>query len=408
MAAWFMFFRSSATGAARAIEATIPAFTPMSVAVNRLPESIKSDPTALAEFKRNYNKKRMYSAITTAGAFGLGYFVYGLAASSAPDDEYGRNSVKTDNMDMWNRNARFPIPKEITTKLGIQKDVVFQIPWGFGQGAFASAGAQIAAANAGQISTAHAMKNIFLQIAFDSYVPLPVSKMDPVKDPVAFVFDSITPNLARPLLEFTLNKNGLGNDINPNQQSKFGSAYRGSEFVPELYKDAARWFADVTDAHDISSNTLYFFANNYFDGIAKLAEGAYGLLNTDKSKLPFDPHKDTLLFGSFFGNKPSVDNREFAEMRDQMDSFTRKTKMFMTNPQKAMDYVGNVPIIDMWDKDINGTLKKLQTEAQTIKDDQSFNREQRNTLLRNNSDMQALLKYTLLEKYKAMGIYKPQ
>jgi hypothetical protein len=137
-------------------------------------------------------------------------------------------------------------------------------------------------------------------------------------------------------------------------------------------------------------------------------EGAYGLINTDKSKLPFDPRKDTLIFGSFFGNKASVDNREFAEMRERMDDLTRKTKMFMTNPQKAMEYVANVPIIDMWNKDINGTLKKLQTEAQTIKDNQSLNREQRYTLLKNNSDMQSLLKYTLLEKYKAMGVFKPQ
>jgi hypothetical protein len=408
VAAWFMFFRPAATGAARAIEATIPAFTPMSVAVKRLPHSIKSDPEAVAEFKRNYNKKRLYSAITTAGAIGLGYYVYGLAAASAPDDELGRNSVKTDNMDQWVRNARFPMPKEFTRALGIQKDVVFQIPWGFGQGAFASAGAQIAAANAGQISTAHAMKNIFLQIAFDSYVPLPISRMDPAKDPLAFALDSITPNLARPLLEFALNKNGLGHDINPNQQSKFGSAYRGSEFVPEMYKDAARWFADITGMQDVSPNSLYFFANNYLDGIAKLMEGAYGLINTDKSKLPFDPRKDTLIFGSFFGNKASVDNREFAEMRERMDDLTRKTKMFMTNPQKAMEYVANVPIIDMWNKDINGTLKKLQTEAQTIKDNQSLNREQRYTLLKNNSDMQSLLKYTLLEKYKAMGVFKPQ
>ena len=408
VAAWFMFFRPAATGAARAIEATIPAFTPMSVAVKRLPHSIKSDPEAVAEFKRNYNKKRLYSAITTAGAIGLGYYVYGLAAASAPDDELGRNSVKTDNMDQWVRNARFPIPKELTRSLGIQKDVVFQIPWGFGQGAFAAAGAQIAAANAGQISTAHAMKNIFLQIAFDSYVPLPISRMDPAKDPLAFALDSITPNLARPVLEFALNKNGLGHDINPNQQSKFGSAYRGSEFVPEMYKDAARWFADITGMHDVSPNSLYFFANNYFDGIAKLVEGGYGLVNPDSSKLPFDPRKDTLIFGSFFGNKASVDNREFAEMRERMDDLTRKTKMFMTNPQKAMEYVANVPVIDMWNKDINGTLKKLQTEAQTIKDNQSLNREQRYTLLKNNSDMQSLLKYTLLEKYKAMGVFKPQ
>jgi hypothetical protein len=407
IAAWFMFFRSSATGAARAIEATIPAFTPMSVAVNRLPQSIKSDPTALAEFKRNYNKKRMYSAITTAGAFGLGYFIYGLAASSAPDDEYGRNSVKTDNMDMWNRNARFPIPKEITKKLGIQKDVVFQIPWGFGQGAFAAAGAQVAAANAGQISTGHALKNVFTQIAFDSYVPIPMSKMDITKNPLEYVLDSVSPNFVRPVLEFALNKNGLGNDINPNQQGKFGSAYRGSEFIPEIYKDAARWFADATGQTEVTANSLYFFANNYFDGVAKLLEGSYGLINPDKSKLPMDPRKDALIFGSFFGNKSSVDNREFAELREQMDTLTRKTNMFMTNPNKVLEYAPNKPIIDMWNRDINGTLKQLQERAKNIDLDTSLNRAQRNELSQSNKEMQIVLKNNLLNKYKAMGIYKP-
>jgi hypothetical protein len=235
-----------------------------------------------------------------------------------------------------------------------------------------------------------------------------MSKMDVTKNPLAYVLDSATPNFVRPVLEFALNKNGLGNDINPNQQGKFGSAYRGSEYIPEIYKDAARWFADATGETEITANSLYFFANNYFDGVAKLLEGAYGVVNPDKSKLPLDPRKDALIFGSFFGNKSSVDNREFAELREQMDTLTRKTNMFMTNPNKALEYAPNKPIIDMWNKDINGTLKQLQDAAKKIDIDTSLNRTQRNELSQSNKQMQIVLKNNLLNKYKAMGIYKPQ
>jgi hypothetical protein len=52
------------------------------------------------------------------------------------DDELGRNRTKTDDINRWARYARFHIP-------GLETPI--QIPWGFGLGAFAASGAQVAA-----------------------------------------------------------------------------------------------------------------------------------------------------------------------------------------------------------------------------------------------------------------------
>jgi hypothetical protein len=131
-------------------------------------------------------------------------------------------------------------------------------------GAFAAAGAQIAATAAGAQSFKDMAQNIFLQISLDSFVPIPVSRMPPLEMPLEFVLDSIAPSLARPILEFALNKNGLGQDIYNDQNRRFGDAYTGGDKIPEMYKEASRYMVDATRGEiDISPNTLYFLSNSF-------------------------------------------------------------------------------------------------------------------------------------------------
>jgi len=82
----------------------------------------------------------------TASPIGLGSIAYLMAMMLSDDDELGRNEVLNDNMQQWTRYARFHIPRSITQSMGIKEPVVFQVPWGFGLGAFAAAGAQITGA----------------------------------------------------------------------------------------------------------------------------------------------------------------------------------------------------------------------------------------------------------------------
>ena len=142
--ALFMFYRPTATGAVRTIDALAPAFDLRSE--KRVKQALRKrnrfGTPSLAEVNKTYteyNKQRKNARITAGAAMGFGYLMYMLAYASSGDDEEGRNKVLTDDTSRWVRTMRF--------NTGIRmagKDLVIQIPWGFGFGAFAAIGAQVA------------------------------------------------------------------------------------------------------------------------------------------------------------------------------------------------------------------------------------------------------------------------
>lgn len=413
MGAFYMFFRPAATGAVRAIEAVAPAFTPMDVALDRLPPNIKSDPKALETFKAEYAHRQQSARIMSASLVGLGMMAYFMAQMFADDDDLGRNAVATDNMQQWTRFARFHIPKKISTAMGLGEDVVFQIPWGFGLGAFAASGAQMAAFFGGAQSFKDMAQNVFLQIALDSFVPIPVSRIPPTEEPVAFFVDSIAPSFVRPVVEFAMNKNGLGQDIFNDATRRFGDAYTGGDRVPEIYKDASRTLADATIGSptgeiDISPNTLYFLSNSYLDGIGRIAENLHGVTNLAGGKKDFNPKTDIPLIGSFFGTKSNVDSREFSSVEKKIQDIEGKVKMYDTNPEMAARYDEAHPfdrmIVEYYNESVNGQLKELRTQAKEIRLMKDLSPKERADLLKIVTYEQNLVKNQMLETFKAYGM----
>jgi hypothetical protein len=410
MGAFYMFFRPAATGAVRAIEAIAPMW-PGSYerAIANLPPTVTNNPEALAEFKKSYAEKQAHARVMTAGLIGMGSMAYLMAMMMSDDDELGRNAVLNDNMQQWTRFARFHIPRSVTESMGIKEPVIIQLPWGFGMGAFAAAGAQITGAVVGKTSVKEALANVFLQISLDSFVPLPISKMPPTDMPLEFFLDSIAPSVARPILEFALNKNGLGQDIYNDQNRRFGDAYTGGDKIPEIYKDAARAMANGTLGEiDISPNTLYFLANSYADGASRIFEAGYGITDLAQGRKGFNPKTDLPLFGSFFGAKSNVDSREFSAVEKKIEAIESKVKMFESNPEIKAEYLAAHPfdeiLVSMYNKDINGELKNLRSQAKQVRLMQGFTPAERDALLKIITFQQNLVKHNLIEKYKAYGV----
>jgi len=407
MGGLFMFFRPAATGAVRAIEAVVPAFPgSLARAVAALPESIKKDPQALARFEKAYAQKQQSARIMVTSLMGLGMMMYYMSAMMSPEDELGRNSVNSDNMKQWSRYWRLHIPNELSEKFGMGKDVVFQMPWGFGLGAFAAAGAQIAAAEAGRGTIQEALKNIFTDIALDSFVPLPISKMDATDSPINFLIDSISPSIARPLLQFALNKDGLGRGIYNEPYRRMADAFGAGDRIPEAYKDAARYMFNEMGV-DVNPNSLYFMSNSYFDGVGRVFETAYSALGLSGEK-PDNIKRDSLLFGSFFGSKGNVDNREWGEVQSQLMKKQANLNGAKTDPEAYFKYMERNPmdevLVKSYLKDVNGSLKKLQTEAKQIRMMPGLSPKERQEMLEPNRMMQSLIKSNLVEKYKMYGI----
>jgi hypothetical protein len=302
-------------------------------------------------------------------------------------------------MDRWTRFARFPIPGT---------DVIVQIPWGFGLGAFAAAGAQVASLLVGNSSFGQVFNNI-KDVGMDSFLPLPTSKINMFENPAAWAMDSITPSIARPFFEYAMNLDGLGREIYNNRQSRVGDAYTGGDNIPELYKDAARMLANITNGGiDVSPNTMYFFANNYVDGLSRIVHNSYGIGMTAAGQKQFNPKTDTMILDSFFGAPSNVDAREFSKVENQIKEKERKLNMFKSDPIRYAEYVAANPfdetIVQIYNQSVGAGLNKLREQSNMYRKMPDLSPKERKELVDVIKSQENLYKRHLISVFEAYDI----
>jgi len=351
LGAAFMFFRPSAMGAARAIETVAPAFMfTDNMIKNSMPGNIQDDPVASALYIENYKKLRTNAQIMTSALIGMGYIMYLMSMMMAPDDEWKRNSVRSDDMQQWTKFARFHLPDDVSKQIfgRDSKNIVLQMPWGFGLGAFAAIGAQIGGMVHGQASWQKGFGNIGMSILSDSFLPIPISRIPPTESPGKWLIDSITPSVLRPMFEYLMNTNGIGQAINSANTRKYGEAFTGGDKIPDAYKDTARYvYSSTQGAWDMSPNTMYFLANSYMDGLSRLGETGYSWVNLTKGEKIFNPKTDLALIGSFFGSKSNVDSREFTSIGTKLKDLDQRIKTLSDkDPVAYAKFIANNPMAD--------------------------------------------------------------
>lgn len=397
--ALFMFFRPAATGAVRAIEALAPAFgfneanfREEAAAQGRTEEQIEK---AVKELKQRQTNAR-YMATSLIGT---GVAMYYMALMMAEEDDQGRNKVVTDDMARWTRYARFHIPGT---------DLIIQIPWGYGLGAFASAGAQIASIASGRTSLLDAFGNIVVT-GLDSFMPLPVSRISPIDNFPAFAMDSVTPSAFRPFFEYVMNLDGLGRQIYNNRQSRFGDAYTGGDNIPEIYKKVARELFDATNGYwDWSPNTMYFFANNYFDGMAKMASSATNVGLTVAGAKEFDPKNDMVFLSSFIGAKSNIDAREFSSIEKQVKEMEQRINSLKDRPEQLEKFMEAnptaYPAVQFYNMQVNGTLRQIRAAANQVRANKDLTIMERKEQLKQLNDMSSLVKHRLVEAFDMLDV----
>jgi hypothetical protein len=385
LGALFVFFRPSATGAVRAFESIGPMLRSWESVKKSLPDTITKDPKALAEYEANWRQQSRTAATVVLSLLGAGATIYLMSAGLADDDDEGRNKIINDDLSRWTRFARFDIGE----------DKVVQIPWGFGLGGFMAAGAQVAGAMSSKTNDLADIFSNIVNIGLDSFVPLPVSRINMVDNPSAFVLDSVTPSIARPFFEYAMNMNAFGQEIYNNRQSRFGNAYTGGDNIPDAYKDAARFMADNWGI-DASPNSLYFFANNYMDGLTRIMQNGYGLGLTLAGQKDFDAKRDLFILESFISTKSNVDLREFAKMEESVKKKERLLNMYKTNPVKYAEYISEHPldpmIVKMYNQQVNGRLNDLREQANKFRRMPDLSPKERKAILDPLKDMQNLVK----------------
>jgi len=393
--AWFMFFRPSAVGIVRAFESLSAALQRKDVAQSNLPDFIKGNPEALAEWSANFDKRRSGAMGMMAAGVGMGYAVWHMSALLAGDDE--DNPTREDDPARWTRFARF----DLSSLPGFKEGDVLQIPWGFGPGGFAAVGAQLAAyGGANKTSMGDTFANM-LNITLDSFMPLPFSRMSIIEHPTKWFIDTIMPSIARPTIEYAMNTNAFGQNIyNPVQNRKYGAAYGGSDNVADLYKDISIFLAEATNGSiDWSPNTISFFANNYFDAVGRFAHDMYGLQLTLKGNKDFDAKRDLVLFDSFLSKYSTQAQRDYSEAVQEIDELNRKLTLFKdTNIRKYTEVLSEYPagpvVIKQFNK-MKADLDKLNKQANDIRRMPGLTAKERANLLEPVKNLQLMYKASI-------------
>ena len=408
LGALYMFIRPSATGAVRAIETVAPAFTSIEQAKANMPANIADDKAAAEKYMKEFKELRTNAQLMTGTLLGVGYTLWWMSSLMAPDDEWDRNSTQYDNMQQWTKYARFHIPNGVSEAMGMGKDVVFQMPWGFGLGAFLSMGAQMAGMLHGNTSLKDGMGNIALGALADSFLPLPVSRIPITEKPLHWLGDSLLPSVMRPYFEYLFNVNGIGQTINSASQRKFGDAFTGGDRIPEAWKDLSAWAYNSTGGVlNLSPNTMYFFANSYVDGYARLGELAYSWVDIGAGDKNFNPKTDLPLLGSFFGAKSNVDARDFTAVEDKIKNLDERSKTLKkTSPEAYYKFISNNPTAELavgvYYAQL-GSLNRIRKEANDIRI-MPISPKDRQEMLRVNILRQNMVKRQMIEVFKAYGI----
>lgn len=403
--ALFMFFRPAATGAVRAIDALRPAFESLEQALSHLPDSVRNDPQAVEQFKQNYTERQANAKNAIYMLAGAGAFLYMMMWGAAGNDEEERNRVATDDASLWTRNLRVPV-KLLNPILGKDNDFI-NIPWGFGGGAMMASGAQVAAAMMGNQSVMDAAANM-LSITLDSFLPVPVARFNPTTNPGAWFIDSITPSALRPVIEFQMNIDTFGKQIYNSRTSRYGDAYTGGEYIPEIYKKTARWFADNGIAN-IQPKTLFFFANNYADGLSRFIHNLYGVGLWATGNKDFDAKRDLFVLDSFIGKRSSVDARQLASVEKDILKMREEYSMYLnTNNyegmQRFLERNPNAPaLIQYYNMMANGELRNVRERLNRL-DASDYPPNQRQQLREMDVKLRDMYARNMVEYAKMMGL----
>lgn len=437
MSAWFMFIRPAATGAVDAIDALRPGFflkpeqavekayarlepeiaelfetqglaqeierikgnkRPDKKKIAALEQEIANREKAFNEFETRQLTRAKNARNTAMFTIAAGAALYSMAAAIAGDDDEGRNRVTTDDMSRWTRYLRLPV---------IGDDGFFQIPWGFGVSALMSAGAQTAALARGASSFKDYAGNM-VEIGMDSFLPIPASRINPFENFGAWLIDSATPSAARPLVEFVLNVDAMGNPIYNSRTGKYADAFSGSTRPSELHRQITQTIFNATNGEvSISPDTVAFFLNNYADAPNHIADNSYNMFLTATGDKEFDAKKDTMVLRSFIGRNSNYDARKFAEAEKGIKKLSQQLKTFedIGTPEQVLRFYRSNPnadiLVDIYNKGVNGELRKLQSERKQIMLDRTLTPKQRDRYVEDIRIQENYIKKLLVEDFEA-------
>ena len=208
-----------------------------------------------------------------------------------------------------------------------------------------------------------------------------------------WAIDSAMPTIGRPIFEYATNTNAFGSPISNLQTSRrYGSAYQVRGSTPAMFQDLTQAIAEgkflgigEPGEYDLDPNVLYFFANNYADGVATIAQNFYSAGLTATGKKEFELKFDTIVLGSFFSKYSDVDQRKFSRTSQEISKLESKLNLFKgSNPVLYYETLSKYPVapgIIARYNDHKGQLNKVTAQINAIKRDSTIDRKTKGAIL---------------------------
>lgn len=318
----YMFFRPEITTKIATMDALAPMFQSEErwLKNNLHPEELK-EPEAVERAQKEFQRRKKLATTTTIGLMGAGAALYATARLMSDNDEQGRNRVAVTPKRDFMKGVKFPIP-------GTKWDA--SLNYGFGPGAFAGMGAQIMAALYGDQSVKDAAHNI-ADLALEMVMPITLSQIDPSRDFVKFVADTLAPSWFKPGLEYAMNTDSYGNPIYNDKDTKYPGAYTGGQGVKSGYKATSEFLYENMGV-EIEPNELAHWVSSYagvVDEYANIAHSLYQAL-TDKADTNWK-----LLIGSWIARSHNMDARDYADVAKDVANAKQRLNDFEIHPESA-------------------------------------------------------------------------
>jgi hypothetical protein len=154
---------------------------------------------------------------------------------------------------------------------------------------------------------------------------------------------------------------------------------------------------------------MFFFANNYMDGIARLASGTMNIAMVATDDKNFNPKTDTMFFDSYFGTPSNVDAREFAKAEEKILDIKKKLdSMKEFRPDQYAKYVEKNPmhpfVVESYNLKVNQVLRDLRRDANIYRRMPGLTPKERTDIVKNYVSMQNLVKRDILNTLEAFGM----
>ena len=245
-----------------------------------------------------------------------------LAAAGGEDDD-GIAWVDKYPMSIAGRYAILPIPSDDGTMRGEG----IRIPLGFGIARLANTLAvSTRRFTNGTDDGGRFASNLLNHGIISGFSPLQPSDVDISKDPAAWLVNTFSPQVVKPVVQLAMNKNYRGAPIydDGSMRSPGELDYNsGYESTPDVYKNIVKKLYDVSGGNvDIAPETLQFLVSNTTGGAGQDVMGAIELLLDQTgmgNKSTASWYKAAPVLGGFTQTIPSMDRERYQQNKEQTE-----------------------------------------------------------------------------------------